>query len=377
MDCLCGKMVLNRNIQIRFFLAQSLIFYFLLSSCSSNSDQPSSISIRWEQDKATGLHVPLSLLAHTSKDSINKLLHVHVDSEKAQPAILGEWSNMDETLLFEPLIPFTRGLTYEVRLGEQSLEKIQIPSTEAADAPMVVSVYPTSDTLPHNLLKMYVQFSQPMQEGQALKYIQLIKNETDTVRSVFLDLQPELWNTDRTLLTLWLDPGRVKRDLQPNKTMGEPLQKDARYQLFIQPDWQDVNGAALQQKYRKDFVVMQRDSLSPDITKWAIQVPKAGSTAPVEVEFQESLDYALLNHAVHIIDQNGNLVEGKVDVSSNETILNFTPAFPWKTGTYQLECEARLEDIAGNNLNRVFDRDINLVKSDSSKEVFTRTFQIQ
>lgn len=370
-------MVLSSNIRIRFFLAQSLIFSILLSSCSSNTDQTSSISIRWEKERATGINVPLHFLANTPKDSIKSLLHVHLVNEKAQPAILGEWIREDKALLFEPVIPFTRGLTYEVRLGEQSLGKIQIPLADATDVPIVLSVYPTSDTLPHNLLKMYVQFSKPMQEGHALKYIQLIKNDMDTVRSVFLDLQPELWNTDRTLLTLWLDPGRIKRDLQPNKMMGEPLQKGARYHLLIQPDWQDVNGASLKQMYQKDFVVVQRDSLSPDITKWAIQVPKSGSTEPVAVNFQEPLDYALLNHAVHITDQQGNPVEGEVKVSSNETTLNFTPSSPWKPGTYQLACEARLEDIAGNNLNRVFDRDINLVKSDSSKEVFTRAFQIQ
>ena len=39
----------------------------------------------------------------------------------------------------------------------------------------------------------------------------------------FLDLQPELWNAEGTVLTLWLDPGRIKRDLIPNKELGIPL----------------------------------------------------------------------------------------------------------------------------------------------------------
>ena len=57
--------------------------------------------------------------------------------------------------------------------------------------------------------------------------------------------------------------------------------------------------------------------------------------------------------------------------------IEFTPGNEWQGGEYTLRIENRLEDLAGNNLNRVFDRDINLVKSDSSKEVFTRAFQIQ
>ena len=66
-----------------------------------------------------------------------------------------------------------------------------------------------------------------MQEGQALENITVIKNGKDTIPSIFLDLQPELWNKERTILTLWLDPGRIKRDLQPNKKLGLPLELGA------------------------------------------------------------------------------------------------------------------------------------------------------
>ena len=77
--------------------------------------------------------------------------------------------------------------------------------------------------MPENLLKIYLRFSHPMREGQSDKYISLIKNGKDTLPDVFLNLQPELWNEDRTVLTVWLDPGRIKRDLQPNLKLGNPL----------------------------------------------------------------------------------------------------------------------------------------------------------
>src|SRR5688500_13348437 len=115
-----------------------------------------------------------------------------------------------------------------------------------------------------------------MQEGKALEHIALIKNNQDTVDKVFLNLQPELWNKDRTMLTLWLDPGRIKRDLQPNKMMGEPLQLASNYQLVIGQDWRDVDGLSLKQVYHKNFMVAQRDTLSPNPDLWKIQVPKAG-----------------------------------------------------------------------------------------------------
>ena len=37
------------------------------------------------------------------------------------------------------------------------------------------------------------------------------------MKSIFLELENELWNPEHTQLTLWLDPGRIKRDLIPNQ----------------------------------------------------------------------------------------------------------------------------------------------------------------
>lgn len=38
--------------------------------------------------------------------------------------------------------------------------------------------------------------------------------------------------------------------------------------------------------------------------------------------------------------------------------LEFVPDKLWKTGHYLLRVNARLEDLAGNNLNKVLDRDV-------------------
>ena len=127
-------------------------------------------------------------------------------------------------VIFKPMIAFTRGLKYKVYVRNELIDEIAdtdllIQST----APEVVAVYPALDTLPENLLKFYIRFSKPMQEGDELQHIHLIKDGRDTMSSVFLDL--ELWNNERTMLTLWLDPGRIKRELQPNKLLGPPLNK--------------------------------------------------------------------------------------------------------------------------------------------------------
>jgi len=42
----------------------------------------------------------------------------------------------------------------------------------------------------------------------------------------------------------------------------------------------------------------------------------------------------------------------------NETQLVFTPALPWKSGHYSITVMSILEDLAGNNLNHLFDVDL-------------------
>ena len=280
-------------------------------------------------------------------------------------------------LSFKPLIPFTSGLTYEVSVAGKTIGKIEIPIPVYTDLPALTSIYPSQDTLPENLLKFYFEFSHPMREGQALKYITLIKNGADTVLGTFLDLQPELWNRDYTLLTLWLDPGRIKRDLQPNQRLGAPLEHAASYTLVVRSGWADTRGVVIAEDFIKNFLVAARDSIRPDLKQWSLKTPKSGTTDPLVILFTESLDRVLSSEAVRIISADGNPINGKTELKNEESVLEFTPESPWEKGTYSIECEVRLEDLAGNNLNRLFDRDITKDAEQSMQEKFTRKFVIQ
>src|SRR3546814_808549 len=115
-----------------------------------------------------------------------------------------------------------------------------------------------------------------MRTGESEKYITIIKNEKDTVSGVFLNLDPELWNENRTVLTVWLDPGRIKRDLIPNLTLGAPLVNHTKYSIVISENWLNAQGLKLKENFVKTFFVSERDSLSPDITNWALELPSSG-----------------------------------------------------------------------------------------------------
>jgi len=357
--------------KVRFFLKWNLIFSFCFASCTDHGEKKEGITIIWSNGNAEGIFVPQKLLSAGSTDSVAQLLHVHLARNKTP--ILGEYREREKGIEFHPVIAFTPGLNYQVYWTTTLIGEFAVPFSN--DAPSVLAVYPGSDTVPENLLKFYIRFSKPMQQGEALDHIRLIKNSQDTLSSVFLDLQPELWNSEGDMLTLWLDPGRIKRGLQPNKLLGPPLNQHEHYTLLIQPNWRDANGVSLNRSYQKNFYTSIRDSISPDPGNWSIQGPTAGSGQGIRIIFPESLDYILLGNTMRIVDEGNNEVRGVFHVSNYETVLTFVPGEEWKPGSYVLEIEPRLEDLAGNNLNHLFDTDLDR-KQPAPKTVFRKSFRV-
>lgn len=362
---------MNNYRKTGFCILCSLVFYFIFTGCTGSKD-PDSVSIQWEGVKAVAIIVPQKLLSSVSKDSVNELLRIHL--AKSDLSVIGDYSFDNDKVIFKPIIAFTRGLKYKVYVRNELIDEITIPAINSANTPEILAVYPTLDTLPENLLKFYILFSKPMQEGEELKHINLIKNGRDTLSSVFLDL--ELWNTERTMLTLWLDPGRIKRDLQPNKLLGPPLIKGAHYQLVIDKDWQDAEGILLKENFAKNFFTSSRDSVSPDEKKWTINIPKAGTKEQLVIKFNEPLDHVLAERTMSVIDANGTDVKGTLEVSDQGDIGYFFPESEWKRGEHALQIESRLEDLAGNNLDRLFDIDLNQ-KQEPQKNIHKRKIAIR
>lgn len=339
------------------------------------SDNPSSsVSILWQNNKAVGLSIPKSLVNEDSPEN----LQVRLVKSGERFAVLGNFTMNHDQIEFASVVPLTRGFHYEVLLKDSQLAEIEVPLDESVVAPELLSVYPTQDTVPENLLKIFLHFSQPMVEGQSLRYITLLKNDRDTLKGTFLDLQPELWNTESTLLTLWLDPGRIKRDLIPNKELGAPLLAHEQYTLFVSKDWKSKEGKSLSAPFSKTFVTITRDDESPLPDQWIVNTPLSGTKQPLKLSLNEPLDYSLLNNAIRFADEQENFVSGTIQLSEEERIFYFVPTENWKAGHYTLLIEGRMEDLAGNNLNRPFDKDLkSKEKQKAYKEIFERRFDIR
>ena len=359
---------------IRLCNLYNLIFFVLIAGLlSCKQSKHDAIALLWKNNQAVAVSIPKHLLNGAEVDSMNSQLQVRI--KKSSINILGEWSSNDDDMLFEPVVPLTGGMSYEIFFRDITIGNVQVPLPDTADATKVVEVYPTADALPENLLKMYIQFSSPMREGESDQHIFLLDDNNDTLPAVFLALQPELWNKERTVLTVWLDPGRIKRELIPNQELGNPLTKGKLYTLIVSDNWKDVQGLPLKQPHSKQFIVGARDSLKPDIEKWMLNLPVAETIQPLTIHFGEPLDYFLLQETIKIVDEKNNVVGGKIEVSNNERRLRFIPNNKWVKGSYRLQVASILEDVAGNNLNRPFDREIGK-DLNNDKLVFEKRFEI-
>jgi hypothetical protein len=271
---------------------------------------------------------------------------------------------------FEPRFPLARGVRYRAvfrgaRLpggggaAKAPLEVVlELPGPKRVASTVVRAVYPSADRLPENQLKFYLHFSAPMAAGDSYRHVRLLDAGGKAVDLPFLELDQELWTRDGKRLTLFLDPGRIKRGLKPREEVGPVLEEGKRYTLLIDRTWLDAEGNPLKEPFRKAFSVGAPDDKPPDPKTWKLAAPAAGTRAALRVTFPKPMDHALLHHMLWVTDPAGRKVAGTVAVSGQEKAWQFTPQAAWRAGAHHLVADTQLEDLAGNGIGRPFEVDV-------------------
>jgi hypothetical protein len=272
--------------------------------------------------------------------------------------MLGEQSRSGSDLVFAPRFALQPGIPYRVefrgREASSALFRIKPALTRASG---VEHIYPSAAELPENQLRLYLHFVTPMARGDIYAHVHLLDAQGREIQAPFLELGEELWDPKLQRFTLLFDPGRVKRDLVPNREVGAPLVAGGSYTLLIDAQLRDAAGSALQAEYRKHFTVRGADRISPDPKQWHVVAPTHGSRAALTVSFPESLDHALLQRCLSVRDPKGATVAGAVGIDHDEQRWQFQPRDVWRSGEYQLEIDTTLEDLGGNRIGRLFDED--------------------
>jgi hypothetical protein len=271
--------------------------------------------------------------------------------------------SMDGAILrFRPRFAFAAGTNYAWITRQPPARPaivIPRPALSRAAATRVTGIYPTAAELPVNTLRFYLYFSAPMSEGFAATAVQLRDSDSgEELAGAILPMEPELWDPDRSRLTLLLDPGRIKRGLLPQIEAGYPLTSGRRVTLVVDPAFPDASGTPLTARAVREYAVGSaiRQRVSPD--GWRIDHPERGTRRPVRVHFDRPMDHALVHRCLTIADAAGRRIAGERTVAAGERHWTFTPATRWADEEYALLVKPELEDIAGNSITRVFDRDL-------------------
>jgi hypothetical protein len=175
---------------------------------------------------------------------------------------------------------------------------------------------------------------------------------------------PELWDRGRTRLTVLLDPGRIKRGLAPHTDAGYPLTAGRRIRISVDAAFTDAGGAPLVAGLHRDYRVGEAQHGHLDVAHWTYSWPRAESTGPVLITFDRPVDQALALRCLRVVDSAGVSVAGRTSLAPAEQGWRFDPDAPWRPGNYTLVVDPILEDLAGNSLRRVFDRDLDRAADD-------------
>ena len=224
----------------------------------------------------------------------------------------------------------------------------------------VEHVFPSGDVLPSNQLRLYIYFSAPMSRGEAARHIHVLDSEGKELagsRGLFLPGE-ELWDPAFQRLTMTFDPGRIKRGLTSNESIGPPLTEGKRYTLVIDADWPDARGVPMAAGFRKAFRGGPAQRVPPDPKRWNITAPKAGSRAPLVIDFPTPMNYPLLQRMISVSGRGSGMIYGAVATARQESEWRFAPEKPWAAGNYRIVVDTRLEDLAGNHIGEPFDIDV-------------------
>ena len=274
------------------------------------------------------------------------------------PPMAGRLVRDGADLCFLPRFAFLDGTSYTITVDGAVAATLVRARPDRAATTEVVRISPTSAEVPRNLLRCYVWFSAPMSEGFAAGQVRLAADDGSILAGALLPSEHELWDASRRRLTVVLDPARIKRGLAGHRELGYPLRAGEPFRLVVDSGFRDAQGLPLRTGAERRFEVGDDERRHVDPYSWVLSVPRAGTSEPVQVSFGRPLDHGLLGRCLLVTGPDGEPVHGAQEAGAEERSWQLIPGRAWESGPHQLVVDPALEDLAGNSVSRVFDRDL-------------------
>jgi len=259
---------------------------------------------------------------------------------------------------FVPRFAFLDGTSYTVTVDGAGAAVLRRARPARQAATRVTGIHPTAAQVPRNLLRLYIWFSAPMSEGSAAEQVRLARDDGSVIAGALLPAEHELWDASRRRLTVLLDPARIKRGLPGHREAGYPLRPGEPFRLIVGSGFLDAQGVPLQAPAQRRYHVGGEERRYVEPASWVLTLPPAGTAEPLRVTFDRPLDHGLLGRCLQVSGPDGQPVDGTTKTGPGEQSWQLTPRRAWAPGAHQLIVDALLEDLAGNSVSRVFDRDL-------------------
>lgn len=363
------------------FLTVALMSLLLVIGCSGRGQESTSQNDQTARVSEGGLIVPSQVTqavelnfseGYLDSEGIDysELLKVYVgngtDCCADKSPIAGRYEADNGTVRFIPQFSFVEGQEYVIRVQQQSEDRGTFheltPFKIQGNAPVVKSevtaIYPSGDILPENVLRFYIHFSTPMKPHVSFDYIKLVDASGNVDDAAFMKFKQELWSEDRKRLTVLMDPGRIKRNVATNLSLGAALHKGESYQLVVEEGWPTANGTDTLAGFSKPFSVSDALRELPTSENWEITAPAIRTKDALEIKFDRPFDHQLLYKDIRVFSATGEEIEGESLTGNHETEWYFLPNEAWATEQISIVVDSELEDVAGNNFRDLLDHSI-------------------
>jgi hypothetical protein len=290
----------------------------------------------------------------------SEALEVFASDDPSAPAVLGTYGQQAHRVTFTPRFAPDTSVRLRAVFRPRDGEPVTawfggVPAPVRAPTTRVLSLTPSAEVWPENVLRLYLSFSAPMRIGEAWRHIRMLDEAGQPMGGMFVEIEQELWDPEGRRLTVLFDPARIKRGLVDHINEGPPLCSGQRCTVAIDAAWRDAAGARLVEAFSKTIIVAPPLRAALDPGAWRVAPPATPHDALV-VDFPHPLDAALAPRGLSVWKGRTELA-GQTRLERGETRFVFAPDSPWTAGRYALRADAILEDIAGNRIGRPFDID--------------------
>lgn len=299
---------------------------------------------------------------------------------EGKSAIAGRYTMDNRTVTFDPAFDFIEGQNYTVKISDQKsatnrnallFNEFTIKRTSDHVSPEIVAIYPSGTDIPENTLRFYIHFSTAMRPHVSGEYIKLLDATGTPDTAAFMAFKQELWSADRKRLTLLMDPGRIKRGVAQNLSLGPALLEGSTYSIVVEDGWPAANGVDKITRSETVFTVSKALRTLPNPDLWTILSPQKMTNDSLVIEFDRAFDSELLLSAINVLDEDGHPIQGVVSIEDQERVWRFDRIGAWDGSRIQLAIDPQLEDVAGNNLIELLDHPVDTEVSAKNPNIFT------